>query len=99
MRCRAGPSVAKVREGSASASARRASATSSANAGWRSAMCASHASSDRVRRSRPSPRAVRRRVPRTRRAAAVRVAPELEVEGRNADDVLAGILERIDAPK
>jgi MoxR-like ATPase len=27
------------------------------------------------------------------------VAPELEVEGRSADDVLAAILERVDAPK
>ena len=27
------------------------------------------------------------------------VAPELEVEGRSADDVLAGVLERVDAPK
>ena len=27
------------------------------------------------------------------------VAPELEVEGRSADDVLASVLERIDAPK
>ncbi len=29
----------------------------------------------------------------------VTVAPELEVEGRTADDVLGGIIERIDAPK
>jgi MoxR-like ATPase len=27
------------------------------------------------------------------------VAPELEVEGRSADDVLAGIIDRVDAPK
>ncbi|MBP7551511.1 MAG: MoxR family ATPase [Gemmatimonadaceae bacterium] len=41
---------------------------------------------------------VKERAPAVLRHRVV-VAPELEVEGRNADDVLAGILERIDAPK
>ncbi len=41
---------------------------------------------------------VKARVPAALRHRVV-VAPELEVEGRGADDVLDGILQRIDAPK
>ena len=41
---------------------------------------------------------VKERAPAVLRHRVV-VAPELEVEGRNADDVLDGILQRVDAPK